>query len=142
MGDVTFKNTISALNLKGFYWKSYRRGENSDVFCDNCTFYNNGVQMIGPGGSAVVEFKDSKVWASSGSNVVNVNHHCGLINALGVTGGVCASHYLFNNVDFGSNPPIFYTETRDPGTSLQETDVLIFYQGLTLFDTVWRIHDV
>ena len=44
-GDVTFKNTISALNSKGFYWKSYRRGLKSDAFCRNCTFYNNDVHV-------------------------------------------------------------------------------------------------
>eukprot|EP01084_Bolivina_argentea_P243509 408211_1 len=140
-GDITFKNTISALNSKGFYWKSYRRGLNSDVFCDNCTFYNNDVQMIGPGGAAQIEFKNSKVISTNNHNGINVNHHCGLYNAHGQTGGLCASHYVFNNVDFGSIEPTFYSETHDgelsnTPTSLQQTDVLIFYNGYIYFDTI------
>lgn len=90
--------------------------------------------MMGPGGSGLVEFVDSVVMSSVGSNRVNVNHHCGLSGAPGVTGGMCASHYVFSNVDFVGAEPVFYSETRD-STSYGATDVLLYYGGETLFDS-------
>jgi len=64
---------------------------------------------------------------------MNINHHCGLNGAPGVTGGMCASHYVFNNVRFEGADPVFYTETRD-STSYADTDVLVYYGGETYFD--------
>ena len=81
----------------------------------------------------MLEFVDSTVMTSRSRNKINVNHHCGLTGAHGTSGGICASHYVFDNVDFIGADPTFYTETRD-GTSLEETDVLIYYNGETLFD--------
>ncbi len=45
LGDVTFENTISALNNNGLYWKTYRRGPNSGPLCRNCTFYQNNIPV-------------------------------------------------------------------------------------------------
>ena len=106
-GDIMFKNVISAMNNKSFYWKTYRRGENSDEFCNNCTFYNNYIQIMGTGGTGM----------------------CGLLGTGGTEGSMCVSHYILNDDnDFGTTDPIFYTETQADGV-LQMTDVLIFYNG-------------
>lgn len=88
----------------------------------------------------MVEIVDSKVITSGSINGIYVNHHCSMSDTPGTTGGLCASHYVFNNVDFinnnGADPePKFYSETRDVAPPMwRKTDVLIFYDGQTLFD--------
>ena len=113
------------------------RGLSSDAyaFCENCLFYNNVIQMMGAGSSGKIEFKNSKVYATLNSgNQINVNHHCGLEGGRGVSGGLCAPHYVFNNVNFGNNEPLFYTVAYDGGLYLP-TDVLIFYNEYIYYDT-------
>ena len=81
----------------------------------------------------MLEFVDSKIMTSKGHNKIHVNNACGLTHAHGQTGGMCASHYVFDDVEFIGADPEFYTKTRDGG-SLKETDVLIYYNDRTLFD--------
>ena len=43
---------LSALNNKGLYAKSFRRGAATGPLCIDCTFHKNEMVMNGPGGSA------------------------------------------------------------------------------------------
>ena len=93
MGDVTLEDYTSHGGNKGLYWKTYRRGAQSDPICVNCTFVRTTIE--GPGGSALVEFDESDFHRHH--EAYQVNHHCSLD---GGTGGLCASHYDFRNSRF------------------------------------------
>ena len=53
-GDVTFRNYRAAWNIKGLYWKTYRRGAGSGPLCESCAFYESTPEL--PGGDGLVEF--------------------------------------------------------------------------------------
>ena len=120
LGDVTFANTTSALNNKGMYFKTYRRGPQSGPLCDRCTFHDNQQQIEGPGGAAAVEFAATTFSVRNVGQHVQVNHHCGFHNEL--TGGLCASHYLFDTASFTGGEPNFWA-SDDAG------DTIVFYGG-------------
>ena len=93
----------------------------------------------------MVEFKDSTMYLlpSEGPtfNEIWVNHDCSLRDAKGrtdpgITGGLCASHFVFNMTIHGGEPA-FRSVTRDPHQPnlVPYTDVLIFYNKEILFDT-------
>lgn len=94
MGDVSFIDSTFFGTAKGLYWKTYRRGENSLPLCDGCRFVNNGMEL--PGGSGLVEFKDSEFYLQPG-NRIQLNHHCQVSQT---TGGLCAAHFDFRTSDF------------------------------------------
>ena len=58
--DLVLVNYTSALNNKGMYAKSYRRGAATPPLCTGCTFHRNSIGLLGPGGSAAVEFVNSE----------------------------------------------------------------------------------
>ena len=94
MGDVSFIDSTFFGTAKGLYWKTYRRGENSLPLCDGCRFVNNGMEL--PGGSGLIEFKDSEFYLQPG-NRIQLNHHCQVSQT---TGGLCAAHFDFRSSDF------------------------------------------
>ena len=114
-GDVTFLNYVSAWNLKGLYWKTYRRGAGSGPLCDGCSFYQT---PEGPGGDGLVEFRNTSFFNAG----IRVNHHCN-VNDL-TTGALCASHYLFS----GALPPSYIASEADGQTS-----VLATWSGMTRY---------
>ncbi|KAL3914623.1 MAG: hypothetical protein SGPRY_007562 [Prymnesium sp.] len=115
-GDVTFKNFKSYWNIKGLYWKTYRRGQHAGPLCDGCTFLSTPEL---PGGDGLVEFRNTEFLSGSG---IRINHHCN-VNGL-PTGGLCASHYLI-------------TGTRPPGFVISEaagqTSALVTFGGQTRY---------
>ena len=129
LGDIAFENFTAGFNNKGLYFKTYRRGAASAPLCTNCSFVRNGIAMNGPGGSALVEFKHSRiVVAPGGRPAVEVNHHCARAGEL--TGGLCGSHYSFMGADFGGASPMFLD-----GSDGEQSDVLIFTDTATLLHT-------
>ena len=94
-GDVTFNNVVVGLGNKGMYFKTYRRAATTGPLCTNCTFYSMNLHMEAPGGSALVEFKDSRFISTSASSKLEfaINHHCGFSGEQ--TGSLCASTYSF-----------------------------------------------
>lgn len=92
-GDVTFRNYKSYWNIKGIYWKTYRRGKHAGPLCDGCTFLSSPEL---PGGDGLVELRHTNFLEGHG---MRINHHCN-VNGL-PTGGLCASHYLLT----GEHPP-------------------------------------
>ncbi|CAD7937169.1 unnamed protein product [Amoebophrya sp. A120] len=108
MGDIAFENFVAFGNLKGFYWKTYRRGLGVAPFCKNCVFMANNQQMEGPGGSGHLEFPGSRFYSSAEDNqwndmTVSFNHHCNL-NDPEDTGGMCASHFDYRGAEFYGAP--------------------------------------
>ena len=93
VGDITLEDYTSYGGNKGLYWKTYRRGAHSEPLCVGCKFIRTSIE--GPGGSALVEFKDSEFYRTH--EAYQVNHHCSLD---GGTGGLCASHYDFRTSQF------------------------------------------
>jgi hypothetical protein len=118
-GDVTLRNYRSAWNIKGLYWKTYRRGAGSGPMCDNCTFYASTPEL--PGGDGLVEFRNT----SLNGGGVRINHHCS-VNGL-PEGGLCASHYLFTGE--GSAPSWIYSEADG------QTSALLTFGGSTRYLT-------
>ncbi len=94
MGDVSFIDSTFYGTAKGLYWKTYRRGENSRPLCERCRFVNNGMEL--PGGTGLVEFKDSEFYLQPG-NRIQLNHHCAVSPT---TGGLCAAHFDFRSSTF------------------------------------------
>lgn len=117
-GDVTFVNLKSAQNIKGLYWKTYRRGVSSGPLCDACDFWQTPEL---PGGDGLVEFRDTKFHNGAG---VRINHHCNVNNL--PTGGLCASHYLFSGEH--AHPPQSIVSEADGQTS-----ALVTFGGKTRF---------
>ena len=127
------------MNSVGLYYKTYRRGEKTGPFCDNCTFYKNDDQVNLPGGSATVQLKDSSFITPEGdsgySNNVWINNGCGDAGF----GGLCASHYVLPpDTKVIGQPLHFKTQTNYGriGKAATWTDALIFYNGSTYFDEV------
>ena len=89
--DLVLRNYTSALNNKGMYAKSYRRGAATAALCTGCRFHRNSIGLLGPGGSAAVEFV-STTFSGGGAVSFGINHHCGLGGEQ--TGGLCGSHYI------------------------------------------------
>ncbi|KAL3930307.1 MAG: hypothetical protein SGPRY_001592 [Prymnesium sp.] len=115
-GDVSFKNLNAYWNIKGLYWKTYRRGKHAGPLCDGCTFTSTPEL---PGGDGLVEFRNTEFKGGAG---MRINHHCN-VNGL-PTGGLCASHYLIT----GSDPPNwFMNEAAGP------TSALVTFGGRTRF---------
>ena len=79
----------------------------------------NGIAMNGPGGSGLVEVTSSTLRENSR---LEVNHHCALAGE--VTGGMCASHYLFTALDLDHD---LYVVDGAAGHS----DVLVLLDGAT-----------
>ena len=102
-------------NLKGLYWKTYRRGAESGPLCDGCTFWTT---IEGPGGDGLVEFRNTSFVGVG----MRINHHCN-VNGL-ATGGLCAPHYLIT----GSSAPR-YVLSEAAGQS----SVLVTYGGRTRY---------
>lgn len=132
LGDVTFEDTISALNNKGLYWKTYRRGANSGPFAKNLSFVDNVWHLEGPGGSGVVEFDGLDLVTSPELAYLLpakfiLNHHCALPTEQ--TGGLCASHYVLRMKD-GLAAPMsrerFYSEAK-------RSDAVILFGGASQF---------
>ncbi|MBV72484.1 MAG: hypothetical protein CMH52_14260 [Myxococcales bacterium] len=125
VGDVTLENYTSYGGNKGLYWKTYRRGLNSDPLCVNCVFARTSIE--GPGGSALVEFQDSDFYRRH--EAYQVNHHCSLD---GGTGGLCASHYDFRSSrfyewsqadgDYVAGGPFFYSGVYPTTTLIYTPD--------------------
>ena len=92
VGDATLEDYRTFGGNKGLYWKTYRRGLNSEPLCVNCVFAQTSFE--GPGGSAHVEFKDSTFYRR-GESYESIT--CSLD---GGTGGLCASHYDFRTSEF------------------------------------------
>jgi len=89
IGELTFKNSIFAGNLKGTYSKSYRRSSDTPPAFEGCTFINNMNIAESPGGAAHFEYKNCNIrFADTGFVMA---HHCNLGGQL--TGGNCVSHY-------------------------------------------------
>ena len=92
-GDLELRGLLSALNNKGLYAKSFRRGAATGPLCTNCTFHKCETVLNGPGGSAAVELHDT-TFGDDRVLTFGINHHCGL--APEQTGGLCASHYTID----------------------------------------------
>ncbi|KAL3892814.1 MAG: hypothetical protein SGPRY_014759 [Prymnesium sp.] len=115
-GDVTFVNLITAWSIKGMYWKTYHRGPRSGPLCDGCALFQTPEL---PGGDGLVEFRNTAFHDGAG---IRINHHCN-VNGL-VTGGLCASHYLFKGP---SLPNHIFSEADG------QTSALITFGGMTRY---------
>ncbi|KAL3910723.1 MAG: hypothetical protein SGPRY_008954 [Prymnesium sp.] len=115
-GDVTFVNLITAWSVKGMYWKTYHRGPRSGPLCDGCALFQTPEL---PGGDGLVEYRNSAFLNGAG---VRINHHCN-VNGL-VTGGLCASHYLFTGP---SLPKHIFSEAEG------QTSALVTFGGMTRY---------
>lgn len=128
MSDLSFVNTVAAMNNQGLYWKTYKRSPHSLPLCLNCTFVDNTIQASGPGGSGLVEFATSRFHDTGrhSEQKAQINHHCRLQSE--ATGGFCASHYDFNSVEFTGSPWKFVSES-------DQSDAVIYYGGNSYFLT-------
>ncbi|CAD7953699.1 unnamed protein product [Amoebophrya sp. A120] len=149
MGDITFENYVAFGNLKGFYWKTYRRGEGAGPFCRDCLFMANNQQMEGPGGSGHVEFVNNKFYTSAEEHhnpamVVSFNHHCNLNNDED-TGGLCASHFDYRLSSFHGGtdwqtPQINFWSQHERGRARSDSLVLLHDRFLMSTDAA-RVFD-
>ena len=119
LGDTTLRNFRTA-DSGATYWKTYHRAPHSGPFCDGCHFHRG---MTGPGGDALVEFRNT----TFGPGAIRVNHHCNLHGE--ATGGLCAPHY------YVTNPILSHTQGLSWINEAGEcaTDVLLTYNGRTRF---------
>merc|ERR1712087_469801 len=59
----------------------------------------------------MIEFKNSKIYQTDGStNRISLNHDCALNNG-GKEGGLCASHFWFQDINDGGNGLTFSFST-------------------------------
>jgi hypothetical protein len=119
LGDTTLRNFRTA-DTGGTYWKTYHRSPHSGPFCDGCHFARG---MTGPGGDALVEFRNT----TFGRGSVRVNHHCNLHSE--ATGGICAPHYFVSStIPSHTDGLVWINEAGGCAT-----DVLLTYNGRTRF---------
>jgi len=88
--------------------------------CDGC-YFGNG--LIGPGGDALVEYRNT----TFARGAIRVNHHCNLWSE--ATGGICAPHYYVPNPILSHTEGLHWINEALNGA----TDILITYNGRTRF---------
>lgn len=119
LGDTTLRNFHTS-DSGATYWKTYHRAPHSGPFCDGCRFASG---MTGPGGDALVEFRDT----TFGRGAIRVNHHCNLHAE--ATGGLCAPHYyVASPISTHHEGLVWVNEASDCAT-----DILLTYNGKTRF---------
>jgi hypothetical protein len=137
VGDIVFEDAINAFSYKGLYWKTYHRGPNTGPICNRCKFVNNVHALNGPGGSGMVEFKDTEFALKGGREAwvgiplpwgFEINHHCG--HGHEGTGSLCASHYVFTG-----NSRIVGDWKLNEGSATGSSDSIVMYDGSTYMNT-------
>jgi len=125
LGSLTFRRYTSIRNNKGIYLKTYHRGSAvTNPFCDSCVFVDSDVQ--GPGGSAAISFPANTFIRTN----LEVNHHCGL--TFEATGGLCASHYDFTDVELPPPSSGGLLGVRDGAGAGMQSSVLVMFLDVTL----------